>query len=218
MKRLLCHPLRRHSFHGSIRLGLSPVRFSGAATVEFALAFALLMWPLLAAVFELSQISLARHALSYAVYETARAESRETGSDFETRRRLATGLLPLLGGVRLSERTPLSDVTTAIARALGETLRVDLLEYSLESTGQIGPQGVVQRLRVTYCRELFFPPVKQFVPRMLSWLEENSFDRGCLLRERLPLKASAVVLAASVPRVRGVLLGGAVPPPVPFSP
>lgn len=183
-------------------------RFSGAATVEFALAFSLVIWPIMAAIFELSQLAMARHALSFAVYEAARAESRETGSDFEIRRRLAVGLLPLLGGVTLSERTSVSDVAVAMTRALGETLRVDLLEHSLESAGPVGPYGVVRRLRVTYCRELYFPPVKQFLPRVLKWLEDDPFDLACLLRERLPLRASAAVLGAAEATSRAVGIDG----------
>lgn len=179
----------------TVKIPMRRSRPVGAATVEFALAFALVLWPLLAAVFELSQISLARHALSFAVYETARAESREAGSDFDMRRRLAAGLLPLLGGVVLSERTSLTIMATAMTRSMGETLRPDLLQYSLESVGPVGGQGVVRRLRVTYCRELFFAPVKQFVPRILKWSENDPFDLACLLRERLPLKASAAVYA-----------------------
>lgn len=207
MTHLVYSRMCRRIPNGSIVSIRSSSRSGGAATVEFALAFALVIWPLMAAIFELSQISLARHALSFAVYEAARAESRETGSDFDTRRRLAAGLLPLLGGVTLSERTPVADVAVAMTRALGETLRADLLEHTLESVGPVGPYGVVRRLRVTYCRELFFPPVKQFLPRILTWLEDDPFDLACLLRERIPLRASAAVLGAaeSAPRAAGVV-------------
>lgn len=175
------------------RLGGIRGRERGAASLEFSISVVLVLLPLIAAILELSQIAMARHALSFAVYDAARAASRDQAGEENIRLRLATGLAPLLGGISVTEQTSVLEVSTAIARAFADTIRPDRLTYSLDTEGVLLTRESVRRLRVTYCRELFFVPVKQFLPRVLLWGETNAFDFACLMQGRLPLKASAAI-------------------------
>lgn len=171
----------------------------GAASIEFALAVVLVVWPAIASILELSQLMMARHALMSAVYETARAQSRHTEDQLDVRRSLAAGLLPLLGGALINERTSMSEISAAWMRSFAETARLDLLQYSFEqkvngdlttsSNGAYGRRVAV--LHVSYCRSLFFPPVSWFLPQARRLFTQDIFELGCLARDRWPLRASA---------------------------
>lgn len=186
------------------RQGFRVTSVRGAASIEFALVVVLVVWPAIASILELSQLMMARHALMSAVYEAARAQSRHAEDPPDVRRSLAAGLLPLLGGTPIDERTSMSEISVAWTRSFAETARPDLLQYSVEerindgvATTHEGARGRrVAILHVTYCRRLFFPPVSWLLPQARSFFTQDIFELGCLARDRWPLRASASFVTA----------------------
>ena len=194
----------------SKRLGLRPgMRLGtidgvrGATVVEFLIAAVLVVIPLAFAVVEIAQLAAARHVLQHAVNEAARQASIAFRSDFELRRSLGLGMLPLFvpldarlpfGGSRdaaVAERLSAAVGLEGLARAYAETFRPDLTAVDLEP---LDPDGRVQRLRVAYCREMHMPLVRDAIAMSLRLGNASPFEQGCLARERMPLDAWALVL------------------------
>lgn len=193
---------KRLGLRPGMRLGTSD-RARGATVVEFLIAAVLVVIPLTFAVVEIAQLAAARHVLQHAVNEAARQASIADRSDFELRRSLGVGMLPLF--VPLDARLPFGGPSDAsvverlsatvglegLARAYADTFRPDLTAVDLET---LDVDGRVQRLRVRYCREMHMPLVRDAIAMSLRLGTASPFDQLCLARERMPLDAWALVL------------------------
>lgn len=177
----------------------------GVTSIEFLIGVMLIVLPLVAAIFELTQLTVSRYALGYAVSQAARSASMGETDALALRQSIAVHLLSLQLRQRESSLLPSAEAVAILA----ENARPDLLWISLEAwpaeqrqpqqgrleQDQAGVSTLVrQRLQVKYCRELFFWPVKQALPALLRFGTIDLFDQACLLRERLPLRAWAPVL------------------------
>ena len=198
-------------------------RTRGATMVEFLLAALFVVVPLTLAVLEIAQLANARHLLQHAVTEAARQATVAEVSEIAIRRSLGYGLIPLF--VPLDPRVAFDEAADpgsrarvsadrgleAWARAALESARPDLSAVELEP---LGDEGRAWRLRVRYCRELHFPLVRDLIAEIASLGTASLFDQTCLVRRRLPLEASSVVLRSRrVDRAAGGL--PQFPPPEP---
>ncbi len=111
-------------------------RVAGASTLEFLLAGVLVLLPLTFAILEFAQLAVARNALNFAAFEAARAGS-VTGIDpAAMRTALARGLVPLFASAAADGQPGGSEAARgigALARALVEVNRPDLLQLSVEN-------------------------------------------------------------------------------------
>lgn len=176
---------------------------SGATAVEFLLASMLVVIPAVFAVLEIAQLASARHLLRHAVSEAARQAEVAELSEPALRRSLGYGLSPLFvpldprdafarsAGSRAGERLTADRGFQALARAYAETFRPDVMSVDLEP---LDAAGRTLRLRVRYCRELYFPLVREFIPVVLRAGTVSLFDQACLARQRMPLEAWSLVL------------------------
>jgi uncharacterized membrane protein (UPF0127 family) len=179
------------------------LRARGATIVEFLLAAVLVVIPLTLVVLEVAQLANARHLLQHAVTEAARQATVAEFSDLAIRRSLGYGLLPLF--VPLDARAAFGDAADlasrarvsadrgleAWARAALESARPDLSEIDLEP---LEAEGRAWRLRVRYCREMYFPLARDVIAEIARLGTASLFDQACLARRRLPLEAWSVVL------------------------
>lgn len=168
----------------------------GASMIEFTIVFTLILLPLVMGVLEFAQLTVARQNLQYALFETVRAaeaSSEEPRVEF-LRWRVARGLLPLLSHGEDAGPMALTPAATLAARP-------DLLTISYRSLGTTTVDTAVKfdtwELTVTWCRELFFAPIKQLLPALLRLSSSSLFDQACFLRDSLALKSRAYVLRPS---------------------
>lgn len=211
-----CGPMSRCSRGRQIR---SQMR--GAATLEFALAATLVLIPALMAIFELAQLTVARHGLGYAATEVARAiEFAEIQQGAEQvdlsalRATAALALVPLFprfdaGGVRDGgyadgARSPFPPAP--YQRAAAQAFRPDLFAINVEglrdepsSTRLPSVRFESIRVELVWCRETFFPPIGVVLARALLPSAHDAFSLGCLARDRVPLRVTAVAVAAAFP-------------------
>lgn len=105
-------------------------RQRGSATIEFVAAAMLVVLPLVGAIFEGAQLAISRQLLTVAAVEAARAGAVTHGDLGTMRRRLARGLVPLLGAPipGTEDRAALD----AYARALLEVQRPDLTRFRVD--------------------------------------------------------------------------------------
>lgn len=199
------------------------LRRRGAASVELLLAFALVLLPLLGAVFELAHLAVARQLLQAATFDAARAAAVAQGDRDVLLRALARGLVPLHGvsaGVAPG---------TAFARALVELRRPDLTRLEFRNPGRAafddfavatggdrwlpnaGAELVDGRGRrsglslaaandlvvvVRYCRRLVVP----LLDRMIAAVAQPFVSmeaRLCLAQGRVPIQVEATTVMQS---------------------
>lgn len=171
-----------------------PRRQSGASMIEFTVVFALVLLPALMSVLEFAQLSVARANLRYALFDVVRmAEAEESARSVDNtalRWRLSRALLPSIA--RESSTDP-----AALAAVAALSARVDVLsvDYRLIETAQIE----TWQLDVRWCRELYFAPIKYWIPSVLAFGSTSWFDEACYARQSVPLKATAYVLRQRVP-------------------
>ena len=196
-------------------------RARGAATLEFALAATLVLIPTLMAIFELAQLTVARHGLGYAATEVARAvevaESADDAARIDVaalRATAALALVPLFptfdargvrdGGYSDGARSPFPPAP--YRRAAAQAFRPDLLAINLRGfdSASSTPNAAALRyatvrVELVWCRETFFPPVGSLLARALLPTARDAFALGCLARDRVPLRVDAVAVAAAFP-------------------
>jgi len=185
-----------------IARGGSATRQRGAAGIEFFLAFTLVFLPLLMAIFEFSQLTAARHALAFAVFEAGRhAEAREGAiTERELRTSLARALVPLfVGSAGAGEGNDLETADSAWTAALVASLAVSFnptriaIELQTLPVKGLEQRVVVTELKVRYCRELLFAPIKQLLPQVLRLRLSLGFDGACYEQQGVPLVATALI-------------------------
>jgi hypothetical protein len=199
------------------------VRARGAATIESMLVLALVLLPLLGALFELTQLGVARQLLQAAAFDATRAAAVAQGDREVLLRVLARGLVPLHG--RASGTPP----ATAFARALVEAQRPDLTRIEFVSPTRAafddhavpvggdrwlpnaGSDLVAGRgarsglslaeanglvVRVRYCQRLVVPLLDRMIAGV--WQRYGSPEaRGCLLQRRIPIVVEAMTVMQS---------------------
>jgi hypothetical protein len=182
------------------RLGAS-TRQRGSATLEFVLAAALVLLPLVTGILEFAQLATARQILEQATHEAARSAAinvmdagghpDSSAESLAIRLSLARGLLPLFGG-RSREPSRLAEITL-------ETIRPDRVQVSIDRDLLDAVDVVVDRVEVTYCRELFFAPASYLLPELMRLWTVVPFDRVCLESGRVPLRVSAPATRSRYP-------------------
>lgn len=182
------------------QLGVSP-RQRGSATLEFVLAAALVLLPLVTGILEFAQLATARQILEQATLDAARSAAinvmdaggrpDSSAEVLAIRLSLARGLLPLFGG-RSREASRLAEITL-------ETMRPDRVQVSIERDLLDAVDIVVDRVEVTYCRELFFAPASYLLPELMRLWTVVPFDRLCLESGRVPLRVSAPATRSRYP-------------------
>lgn len=98
----------------------------GAAAIEFLVAVAIMLLPLLGALFELAQLGISRQVLQVAAFDAARAAAVVQGDRDVFTRELARGVVPLFG-------LNADSSATAYGRALVELRRPDLTRIEIQS-------------------------------------------------------------------------------------
>jgi len=197
------------------------MRERGAATLEFALAATLVLIPAVMAIFELAQLTVARHGLGYAATEVARAVEVADSIDDPARIDIAAlrataalALVPMFpkfdasgvhdGGYADGARSPFPPAP--YQRAAAQAFRPDLLAINLRGLDAASstPQATTTRyatirVELVWCRETFFPPIGVLLARALLPMTRDAFALGCLVRDRVPLRVDAVAVAAAFP-------------------
>lgn len=187
------------------------------------LAFALVLLPLLGAVFELTQLGVARHLLQAAAFDAARAAAVSQGDHGVLARTLARGLVPLYGvGAGVAPGT-------AFGRALIEVLRPDLTRIEIRNptpaafddfavagggdrwlpnagAGLIAGRGARSGLSlaeanelavvVRYCRRLVVPLLDRIIAAGGQTFASPQ-SRACLAQRRVPIVVEAVTVMQS---------------------
>lgn len=173
----------------------------GSTLIEFLLAVTLVLLPLIGGVLEFAQLAVARQVLAQATADAARSsaiaimdaggEVDEIDDPVSIRASLARGLLPMLGG-------PATEVS-AWTSTLLEVMRPDLLQLQIERDVVESSDVVVDRLQVTYCRELFFVPTRYVLPPLMQLWISSPAEGICLMAGRMPLTASALATRSRYP-------------------
>lgn len=173
----------------------------GSAALEFVLAATLVLLPLVTGILEFAQLAVARQILAQATLDAGRSAAINvmdaggvtdpTAEAIAVRLSLARGLLPLLGGRALE--------ADRLAAAVLETMRPDRLNVSIEREVVQGVDVVVDRIEVTYCRELFFAPASHVLPELMRLWTVIPFDRACLEVGRVPLRVAAPATRSRYP-------------------
>lgn len=186
-------------------------RLRGSATLEFVLAATLVLLPLVTGILEFAQLAVSRQILAQAVVDTARStairtmdaraahrasavtdrDSASTSESLAIRMSLARGMLPLLGGGELA--------VDRLAEVTIEIMRPDRLQFSLERDVLETADVSIDRLEVTYCRELFFAPASHFLPGLMRLWTTVPFDLICLETGRVPLRVFAPATRSKYP-------------------
>ena len=117
----------------------------GASTIEFMVAFVLVMLPLVLGTLELGQLAVARLALNYASFEAGRAGALTGGDRGAMREALARGMLPVLATFDhaavarqgAADADPSSAIVArGLTRARLEMSRPDLVQWVVENPPQ----------------------------------------------------------------------------------
>ncbi|MEN9526120.1 MAG: hypothetical protein RLY56_71 [Pseudomonadota bacterium] len=175
--------------------------------IEFTVVFALVLLPALMSVFEFAQLAVARANLRYAVFDTVRMAEAEPLTDSidmaNLRWRLSRALLPSLANETTTD--PAALATAAAFAARMDLLTVDYRAIDTASTSAAAPHAAstttfgTWELEVRWCRELYFAPIKYWIPSVLRFSSTSWFDEACYARQSVPLKAKAYVLRAIPP-------------------
>ncbi|NBR17376.1 MAG: pilus assembly protein [Gammaproteobacteria bacterium] len=194
----------------------------GSSMLEFVLAVALVVLPLISGILEFAQLATARHILAFATQEAARSEAIAAmdersnivrldalvasffdaagtrSVDDSLRLSFARGLLPLFGGDFASGVEPVKGLEQwqlALAEvSLPNRLRV-VVKDSVLQTADI-EVGLVE---ATYCRELFFVPASLLIPELMALWTTDSFELACLEAGRVPIAAIAPMSRSRFP-------------------
>ena len=186
----------------------------GVATLEFMSAATLVLIPLVMAIFELAQLTVARHALEFTASEIARAQGAGDVDDpaaapSETRLRLAAAvalspLFPTFDAMTESDAGVARDRASAWPTpgyrvAVAQTSRADLFAVRVTDVTDAAYVDRMrsERIEILYCRETFFPPIDRMIVNLLWLSERDAFALACLARNRVPLRASATAVRAA---------------------
>lgn len=196
-------------------------RASGVASIEFLVASATVVLPLVLAILELGQLAVAKQALDVAATRAARAGAAEHGDLRSMRTALGRSLAPLQMGRSDAE---------ALARAVAEAHRPDRVHFDIwtptaasfadfgvrrgvhEEIPNVWPASDSRRgaasgqtllqanhlgLRVSWCRTLLFPALLGSLGRLAVTADAPAFDRACLAQGGWPVRARYVIHAQS---------------------
>lgn len=188
-------------------------RARGSSMLEFTVAVGLVVLPLISGILEFSQLATARQLLAIATSEAARAsaiadmDGRSAIVRFGTplltgdqaiRATLARGLIPLLG-VAYPRDADLQTGPQIIAEALAEATDPSRVRVTLSKQLVVSADIEVDRLDITYCRELFFAPASYLMPVLMKSWSDDVFERACYDANRVPITVQSPMSRSRFP-------------------